>query len=275
MSKLKPIDFTRLAPAKGTRMVVTGGCGGIGRELVAVAVAQGLKVAVLDLPGPLKRHPVPKGVLAVPYDANKKGDTEKAFAKVAKAWGAIDSFVHLPGFMSRKSTIEELSEADWDETQNVNLRSAFIAVKSALPLLRKAGGGTIVFAASGLATMVERTTGPYSAAKAGLVALAKGLAKENAPNIRVNTIAPAAVDTDFLRGGTGRGGDDPKAAKIDTSQVFKNMGMDEAMMLRSIPLGRIAVTEDIVGPILFLAGDASRFMTGQTLYINGGRIMVP
>jgi len=274
MSKLKPIDFSRLAPAKGTRMVVTGGCGGIGRELVKVAVAQGLKLAVLDLPGPLKRHPVPKGVLAVPYDANKKGDTEKAFAKVAKEWGAIDSFVHLPGFMSRKSTIEDLSTDDWDETQNVNLRSAFVAMKSALPLLRKAGGGTIVLTASGLATMVERTTGSYSAAKAGLIALAKGLAKENAPSIRVNTVAPAAVDTEFLRGGTGRGADDPNSAH-DAAQAFKNMGMDEAAMLRTIPLGRIAVTEDVVGPILFLAGNASRFMTGQTLYINGGRLMVP
>ena len=167
-----------------------------------------------------------------------------------------------------------MTAAEIDEALSVNLRSAFLAVQAALPMLRKGAGETgnasgMVFAASGLATLVEKSTGTYSAAKAGIIALAKGLAKENAPDIRANCIAPGAVDTAFLRGGTGRGGDvTPKNA-----QDFP-AGMDNRAMLATIPLGRIAVTDDVVGPILFLLSEKARFMTGQTLYINGGRLMV-
>ena len=116
---------------------------------------------------------------------------------------------------------------------------------------------------------MEKGTGTYSAAKAGLIALARGLAKENAPDVRANCIAPGAVDTAFLRGGTGRGGDTAPKNERDFPA-----GMDNRAMLATIPLGRIAVTDDIVGPILFLLSEKSRFMTGQTLYINGGRLMV-
>jgi 3-oxoacyl-[acyl-carrier protein] reductase len=139
-------------------------------------------------------------------------------------------------------------------------------------MLRANGGGAVLLVASGLATLVEKGTATYSAAKAGIIALTKGLAKENAPAIRVNCIAPAAVDTEFLRGGTGRGGDDPKRALKKTMMV---KDMDMARMLSTIPLGRIAVVDDVIGPMLFLLGPGARFMTGQTLYINGGRLMVP
>lgn len=267
-SDLSAVDFTRLGPPKGFRLVVTGGCGGIGRRLVDVARADGLEIAVLDLPASLDRHGVPDGVLGVEMDANIEESATAAFEKVGAAWnGAIDGLVHLPGFMNRKASIEELSMAEIDETLSVNLRSAFLAARAGLPMMRKAGGGSMVFAASGLATLVEKGTGTYSAAKAGIIALAKGLAKENSPDIRANCVAPGAVDTAFLRGGTGRGGD-------DTNEVHFTKDMDQSKMLATIPLGRIAVVEDIIGPIMFLLGDKSRFMTGQTLYINGGRLMV-
>jgi 3-oxoacyl-[acyl-carrier protein] reductase len=96
-----------------------------------------------------------------------------------------------------------------------------------------------------------------------VIALTKAVAIENAPRIRANAVAPAAVDTAFLRGGTGRGGDEPGRAEH----------VDREAYVKAIPLGRIAVAEDVVGPILFLLGDASRFMTGQVLYVNGGAVM--
>lgn len=261
-------DFTRLGPPEGYRLAVTGGCGGIGRHLVETALAIGLKVAVIDLPEPLERHGVPDGVTAIAYDARVDGDAERAFGELAGVWdGEIDGLVHLPGYMTTGKSIEELTMDEIDELLNVNLRSAFPAVRAALPMLRKAGGGSIIFASSGLATLVEQGTGTYSAAKAGLIALAKGLAKENAPDIRVNCIAPGGVDTAFLRGGTGRGGD-------ETNEDFFSTSPHMAKILETIPLSRIAVTDDIVGPTLFLLSEKARFMTGQTLYINGGRLMV-
>jgi len=273
MADLPAVDFARLAPAKGARIVLTGGCGGIGRRFVEVASGLGAEVAVIDLPAAIKRHALPKGVLAIPYDARKDGAAKKAFAALGKRWGGkIDAFVHLPGYMTRQVNLDELAPAEFDEGISVNLRSAYLALKEALPLLRANGGGAVLLVASGLATWVEKGTATYSAAKAGIVALTKGLAKENAPAIRVNCIAPAAVDTEFLRGGTGRGGDDPKRASGKKIMV---KDMDMARMLSTIPLGRIAVVDDVIGPMLFLLGPGARFMTGQTLYINGGRLMVP
>jgi 3-oxoacyl-[acyl-carrier protein] reductase len=267
-SDLPAVDFTRLGPPAGFRLAVTGGCGGIGRRLVETALADGLKCAVLDLPVSLDRHGVPDGVLGIEMDVTDDKAVTAAFEKVGAAWdGAIDGFVHLPGFMNRQTSVEDLAMSEIDEVLSVNLRSCFTAAKAVLPMMRAAGGGSIVFTASGLATLVEKGTGTYSAAKAGIIALAKGLAKENAPAIRANCVAPAAVDTAFLRGGTGRGGDDANEAKFTAS-------MDQEKMLATIPLGRIAVVDDIVGPILFLLGDKARFMTGQTIYINGGRLMV-
>ena len=268
-------DFSRLAPPAGYRLAVTGGCGGIGRRLTEVAVAEGMKVAVIDLPASLERHEAPEGVLKIPYDAREDDSAAQAFETLAGAWdGALDGLVHLPGYMPPPRPIEDLSAGEIDEALSVNLRSAFLAVKAALPMLRRGAGESghasgMVFAASGLATLVEKSTGTYSAAKAGLIALAKGLAKENAPAVRANCIGPGAVDTAFLRGGTGRGGD-----VAPTNDEDFPAGMDNSAMLATIPLGRIAVTDDIVGPILFLLSEKARFMTGQTLYINGGRLMV-
>jgi 3-oxoacyl-[acyl-carrier protein] reductase len=262
------VDFSRLAPPPGFRLAVTGGCGGIGRRLVDVAAQQGVEVAVIDLPQAIERFPPPAGVLAVGYDARTDDGARSAFQQVAQRWeGALDGFVHLPGFMTRTVKLDELDPAEFDEGISVNLRSAFLALKEALPMVRKAGGGSVVMVASGLATLVEKGTATYSAAKAGIIAMTKGLAKENAPSIRVNAIAPGPVDTEFLRGGTGRGGEDAAA-------LAATHGMDMARILATIPMGRIAVVDDVVGPALFLLGNASRFMTGQTLYINGGRLMV-
>ena len=125
-------------------------------------------------------------------------------------------------------------------------------------MLRANGGGTIVHTASGLANNVRPGFGAYGAAKAGVIALTKALARENGPTIRANCIAPGAVDTEFLKGGTGRPQHDHR--------------MDWATYVKQIPLGRLAEPLDVVGPILFLAGPASRYMSGQTLWINGGAL---
>ena len=260
---LEPVDFTRLAPAPGTRMVVVGGCGGIGRRLVEIGAGLGLRLAVVDLPKSLADHPPPDGVAAYQADVRDEAQVARAFAGLDAEWGGLDVLVHLPGYTLPPTPLEEISEAEWEDVLSVNLKSAFLAARHGLPLLRRAGKASIVTAASGLAVHVEPGVAPYAASKAGLIALTKALAKENAPAIRANVVAPGAVDTAFSRGGTGR-------EPIEDWFHSRAMGDD---ILKTIPLGRIAVPDDVVGPILFLAGDASRFMTGQVLYINGGRLM--
>lgn len=263
---LPEIDFARLGPPEGTRLAVVGGAGGMGRRLVAVARAQGLDVAALDLERSLADHPPPEGVRALAIDGTDEDSVAAAFETLGREWGGLDALVHLAGFTLPATPVEQLDAAQWDEVMTVNLRSAYLAAKHAVPVMRAAGQGAIVAVASNLATLVEPGMAPYSASKAGMIALVKALAKENAPGIRANCVAPSAVDTAFLRGGTGRGGDEREEGVLD--EMMRKGGI-----LESIPLGRIAGVEDVIGPILFLLGPASRYMTGQTLYVNGGRLM--
>jgi 3-oxoacyl-[acyl-carrier protein] reductase len=122
-----------------------------------------------------------------------------------------------------------------------------------------------VLTSSGLSVTADKGTGPYSAAKAAINSLTRTLARENAPTLRVNAVAPGPVETAFLSGGTGRGG-----VAHDKDGWFEK---GRAVIEATIPLGHVGQPDEIVGPMLFLLGPASRYMTGQILYVNGGRLM--
>jgi 3-oxoacyl-[acyl-carrier protein] reductase len=236
------------------RVVVAGGCGGFGRAGVAGLLHHGAVVAVLDLPRSIERNPVPQGARAIAIDATSEASVQEAFQSL----DALDGFVNLVGFTPPLQPLEKMSAETWDEAVAGNLRAAFLLAKAALPLLRKSGAGALVNVSSGLALRAAAGYGPYAACKAGMISLTKTIAVEHAPAVRANAVAPAAVDTEFLRGGTGR---DSRANHIDFDAYVK-----------MIPLGRIAVAEDIVGPVLFLLSPASAYMTGQVLYVNGGML---
>jgi len=116
---------------------------------------------------------------------------------------------------------------------------------------------------SGLGFVGRSNYSAYSASKAAVVSLTKTLAAELAPNIRVNAVAPGAVNTAFLSGGTGRGGEKGKAAARVDLEAYKKV----------VPLQELAEPEDIAAPILFLLSDGARQITGETLHINGGALM--
>jgi len=249
----------QLAPAKGSRVVVAGGCGGIGRELVQALLEAGLSVAIFDLPTSAERHPPPPGVSLFTVDASQAAEVDAAFVALDAAWPeGFDGFVNLVGFAADRVPIDRLPITEWQRVVDGNLGSSYLLNRAAVPRLARRGGGSIVNVASGLATRVLPGFGPYSASKAGLIALTKAVAVENAPAIRANAVAPAAVDTDFLVGGTGR--------------ERTESHLDREGYMKMIPMRRLGVPTDVVGPILFLLGPASAYMTGQTLYINGGAL---
>ena len=236
------------------RVAVAGGCGGIGRAVVQALHAAGAEIAVLDLARSIERNPPPPGVRAIELDAASEACVSKAFDGLA----GLDGLVNLVGFTPPLQPLETMSAQTWDEAVAGNLRAAFLLARAALPLLKASGAGSLVNVSSGLALRAAAGYGPYAACKAGMISLTKTIAVEHAPAVRANAVAPAAVDTEFLRGGTGR---DSRANHIDFDAYVK-----------MIPLGRIAVAEDIVGPVLFLLSPASGYMTGQVLYVNGGMI---
>lgn len=256
---LDALNPARLGPRAGARMLVVGGCGGIGRALVSAALKADLRVAVMDLPASLEKHAPPKGVITIPVDATSEESVGTAFKSLGRRWSSLDAHVNLAGYMNTLTPVEKYSLAEFEDILAGSLRSSFLCARSAIPMLRAAGGGAIVHTASGLATNVRPGFSPYSSAKAGVIALTKAIAKENGPYIRANCVAPGAVDTQFLRGGTGR-------KRLNVHVDFKAY---QAM----IPMGRLGLPEDVVGPILFLTGPGSRYMTGTVLYINGGQLI--
>jgi 3-oxoacyl-[acyl-carrier protein] reductase len=245
------------------RIVVAGGCGGIGRALVGALISKGALVIVLDLAASIERHGVPHAAEAFPMDARDPVEVGEVFALIEERFTAIDGLVNLVGFSRERQPVSETSDDLWHEVTDGNLNSAFYIARAALPLLKRGRDPAIVNTSSGLALKPTPGYGPYSVSKAGVLALTRLLAQENAPVVRANAVAPSAVDTAFLHGGTGRGGDDRSAARMDVEAYLK-----------AVPLARLAEAEDIVGPILFLLSRQSAYITGQTLHVNGGLLMV-
>ena len=252
---------SKAGDASAPRLLVAGGCGGIGRALVQAALAQGARVAVLDLPASIDRHRPPEGVVCLAVDAADRGGLSQACATLGDQWGGLDGAVNLIGFMGAAQPLAQTPMSVWDEVMRGNLDAAHALSAAAQPLLARGEGASLVHVASGLGMVARPNYGPYSIAKAGLIMMTRQLALEWAPAIRVNAVAPSAVDTAFLRGGTGRS-DESQPTRFDTAAYG-----------RSIPLGRIAEPDDVVGPILFFLSDAARYVTGQTLQVNGGAFM--
>jgi len=237
-------------------LAILGAAGGIGRALSIDAAARGWRVAALDLPASLERHP-PAGP-AFALDATDAAATAQGAAWARETLGRVDGFVALAGFMSPPGPAAEASPETWREVIDGNLTATFLAARAFAGVME---AGAMVFAGSGLGHLARPGFGPYAAAKAGIAQLAKQLALELAPRVRVNTVAPSAVDTAFLRGGTGRS-DEASGPPIDVGAYA-----------RAVPLGRIATAEDVTGPILFLLSEDARYVTGQTLHVNGGTHM--
>jgi 3-oxoacyl-[acyl-carrier protein] reductase len=264
ISDVKTAAAERPSIRAGSRLVLLGGNGGIGATLAERAEELGAQVVSLDTPSAIAERPLRQDIACFPIDATDPATLRVSFEQVKKRWDAIDGFVFLAGFSPPRAPLLTTSLSDWDNVMSVNLRAAFVAFQLVLPLMKRPGG-SIVAVSSGLAVNVEPGFGPYSASKAGLIALAKVLAKEAAPDVRVNIVAPGMVDTPFLAGGTGRVRTE-NPTPIEDTEFFK-------VVRPSILLGRVATPDDVVDPILFLLGDGSRYVTGQTIHINAGRYM--
>lgn len=249
-------DPARLGPPPGSRVAVVGGCGGMGRVLVRALRDTGVQVAVLDLPASLAQSPPPPDVLAFAMDGADAASVEAGFSQLAGQWPQLDGFVNLAGFFKGFQPISELPVAVFDEVIAGNLRCHFLCARAALPLLHKSGKGSLVSVASTMAVDVVKNYTHYGMAKAGIIGMVKGLARENAPHVRVNAVAPGLTNTAFLTGGTGR------------EKIFE--GIPEEVYAKRVPMKRMAQPQDMAGPILFLLGAASGFVNGEMLIVDGG-----
>ena len=246
------MDFTNM------RILVTGGSRGIGRAAVEVFRANGARVAVNGRSTESTAAGIESlggdGLVAAPGDVGTVAGCEAAVGAAIEALGGLDVLVNSAG-VGHGGAIEEMTEAIWDESLDVNLKGSFFCIKAALPALRQSGGN-IVNVASDAGLMGDPTLIVYCASKGGVVNMTRAMALAFAPEVRVNCVCPGYVDTDMVRRDGIERAADPAAA--------------EQALIDYAPLGRIAAPGEIGRAIAYLADPENRFVTGAALQIDGG-----
>jgi NAD(P)-dependent dehydrogenase (short-subunit alcohol dehydrogenase family) len=191
-------------------------------------------------------------------DVTRAADVERLMADAERVGGGIDILINSAG-IQRYGTVVETTEDEWDHVLAVNLKSMFLTSKFAIPYMRKRGSGSIVHVSSVQAFHTQEGVAAYAASKGGVVSLTTAMAVDHARDgIRVNAVCPGSVDTPMLRASARR-----FAAPDKEDDLIAHWG-------RSHLLGRVARPEEIAEAIAFLAGNASSFMTGSVLLVDGG-----
>lgn len=239
-------------------ILITGAAGGIGRASVALFSRNGWHVIGVDRSQ--FGDDFPKNGLFIQSDIALPEAMESIFEQTKAFTGSLDALVNNAALQVAKPLVETTVE-EWDAVMHANLRSVFLGVKLAHPLLKSGGGGAIVNVSSVHAVQTSANIAAYAASKGGLLALTRAMAIEFAPdNIRVNAILPGAVDTQMLRAGLGRG----HVGSGDVQERLDNLA-------RKTVNGRVGKPEEIAHAIYFLAdNDQSSFMTGQAMIVDGG-----
>ena len=244
----------------GKVAVITGGAGlnGLGFATARMLAAQGARVALLDLeqanPAAAAAELGPQHIGLV-ANVTDKAACEAAAAEIVKRLGRIDVLVNNAGITQPRKTLD-ITAADYDAVLDVSLRGTLYMSQAVIPAMQEQKSGSIVCISSVSAQRGGGILGGphYSAAKAGVLGLAKAMAREfGADNIRVNCITPGLIATDINKG---KIPEDKRAAILD-----------------GIPLGRIGEPNDVGGAIVFLASDLSKYCTGITLDVNGGMLI--
>ena len=239
-------------------LLITGAAGGIGRASVALFAEKGWRVIGVD------RNEFgddfPRNGAFIRSDISRPEDMEAIFEQAKSFSDTLDALVNNAALQVAKPLVETTVE-EWDAVMAANLRSVFLGVKLAYPLLKAGNGGAIVNVSSVHAVQTSTNIAAYAASKGGLLALTRAMAIEFAPdNIRVNAILPGAVDTPMLRAGLGRG----HVGSGDIQERLDNLA-------RKTVSGKVGKPEEIAHAIYFLADDEqSSFMTGQAMIVDGG-----
>ena len=235
---------------EGRVAIVTGAAGALGRAVTGQFLERGASVVAVDV------EPMTEGgaLAAVEGDVSVATTAERAVSVARERFGGLDVLVCNAGRIVWKPVVET-TEEEWDRVQAVNVKGTFLFCRAAIPVMRERGGGTIVCTASISGVVGLPLQSAYSASKGAIVQLTRQLAVELAPEIRVNAVAPGAIDTPFLHRLV-EGSDDPAGLT--------------AAIAADHPLQRIASADEVARTIVFLASEAAAFVTGAILPVDGG-----
>jgi NAD(P)-dependent dehydrogenase (short-subunit alcohol dehydrogenase family) len=244
---------------KGKNAVVTGAGTGIGRAVALAFAEAGAQVACIDLNEKAAEETVSlvrdrgQHGIAVRCDVGSEDDVTAAATSVLAAFPAIHVLVNGAAGHDPNGTVLELSLTDWNRVMAVNVGGAFLISRAFLPAMIAAGGGSIIHVASQMGSVAAPRRAVYCTSKGALIQLAKAMATDHAAqNVRVNTLSPGAVETERL---VRRFGDMETARRTAGPKHL---------------LGRLGQPDEIAAAAVFLASDASRFMTGADLLVDGG-----
>jgi NAD(P)-dependent dehydrogenase (short-subunit alcohol dehydrogenase family) len=245
------------------RAIVTGGAGGIGRATALAFGAEGARVAVVDLNGDGaiavadEINAIGGAAIALTADVSMEADVRRVVDETVAAFGGIDVVFNNAGIVRRATAIDTTVE-EWDRVFGVNVRSIFLMCKFAVPVMAEGGGGSIVNTGSGWGLTGGANALSYCASKGAVVNMTKALAIDHgSQGIRVNSVNPGDTNTGMLR------------------DEARQLSADEAAFLAESadrPLGRMGEPEEIAAAVVWLASDASSYVTGSALVVDGGGI---
>ena len=247
---------------KGLKIVITAGASGIGSEIAQVLLQADAKVIICDkdqeaLDQFSKNNPE---IISLKADVSNEEEVLSAFDAVKDQFGEINALINNAGIAGPSSKLEDTNFNDWQNTLNVNLNGTFLSAKSAIPLLRSAGGGSIINMGSTSSFMGTPLRSSYSATKWGLIGLTKTWAMEyGKENIRINTICPSSVNGERID------------QVIDREAKYRNVTPKEikAAYLSQTSMKSFIDAEEIAGMIVYLLSPLARKITGQMLVIDG------
>ncbi|HEX8087949.1 MAG TPA: SDR family oxidoreductase [Blastocatellia bacterium] len=250
----------RNASFAGKVVFVTGAANGIGRATALAFAREGASVMVADV-SEQGNHETARLVeeaggraLAVRCDVSREMDVKAALDQTVEAFGRLDFAFNNAGVEQRNAAVAEFAEEEWDQIMDTNLRGVFLCMKYEIPLMLKQGGGAIVNTSSGAGVIGIKGGGAYAASKHGVIGLTRSAALDYAAqNIRVNAVAPGYIATpmmDRFTGGTAEG---------------------RTKVISEEPVGRMGQPEEIANAVLWLCSDASSFVIGHALVVDGGQ----
>jgi NAD(P)-dependent dehydrogenase (short-subunit alcohol dehydrogenase family) len=241
---------------EGQRALVTGGASGIGLAAARRMAEEGAAVALLDADRAALEAASDSlgGAPSFPADVADAAAVERAFREAAERLGGLSLVFNNAG-AGHVARLHETSPERVERLLAVNLTGAYNALRAAIPLLLAGGGGAIVNNASGSGVNPTRGEAPYSAAKAGVIALTRSAALEYGPAIRVNCVSPGMIRTGL-------------------SEVLFRIPNLLDPLREAIPAGRTGTPEDVADVVVFLCSDRARFVTGQNLLVDGGLSLV-
>lgn len=247
---------------KGKIGIVTGAGTGIGRACAIALAREGARVALVGRrKGRVEEvaNDIGDSAFAIPADVSKTIDIRSLLDQTVSRFGGLNFLVNNAGVL-HIGNAEQITEEDWDDTFNVNVRAVWLLSRAALPHMRKAGGGSIINVASTLGVVGAPNRAAYAASKGAVVLLTKSMAIDHGhENIRVNAICPSFVETD-LTAAVISGAPDPATVRRERTAAH--------------PMGRLGQPEDIAGVAVYLASDESSWVTGAILPVDGGYLAV-